>query len=106
MRVLVIDDEESAQDLMSAAMIRLGYDVWIASSGKEAIDLSNIKDFDLIFCDEVMGKISGFEVLRHCRETLRSQAEIVLMSDQASVEAATDAVQRGATDYIVKPFSI
>jgi two-component system response regulator AtoC len=53
-----------------------------------------------------MDGLSGFEVLKTFRGTLRSQAEIVLMTGQASVEAAIEAVQHGANDYICKPFSI
>jgi DNA-binding NtrC family response regulator len=54
----------------------------------------------------MMDGLTGFEVLKAFRGTLRSQAEIVLMTGQASVEAAIEAVQNGANDYICKPFSI
>jgi len=106
MRVLVVDDEDYIRELVMMAMVERGYDVKSASSGEEAVELATKCDFDLVFCDVVMHGLSGFDVLRSFHEHLRSEAEIVLMTGQASVEAAIDAVQRGANDYICKPFSI
>src|SRR5262245_54997050 len=106
MKVLVVDDEDAVRGLVKDAMADQGYQVWSASGGREAVDLGAEIDFDLVFCDVVMDGMSGFEVLKAFRGTLRSQAEIVLMTGQASVEAAIEAVQRGANDYICKPFSI
>ena len=106
MKILVVDDEDAVRELVRDAMVEQGYQVWIASSGRQALDLGDEIEFDLVFCDVVMDGMSGFEVLKTFRGTLRSQAEIVLMTGQASVEAAIEAVQHGANDYICKPFSI
>ena len=106
MKILVVDDEDPVRELVREAMLEQGYQVWGASSGREALELGAELDFDLIFCDVVMDGLSGFEVLEAFRGSLRSHAEIVLMTGQASVEAAIEAVQHGANDYICKPFSI
>src|SRR5437667_6731747 len=106
MKILIVDDEEPIRELVRAAMMDRGYQVWGAASGREAMDLAAEHDFDLVFSDVVMDGMNGFEVLRAFRGTLHSQAEIVLMTGQASVEAAIEAVQHGANDYICKPFSI
>jgi len=106
MKILVVDDEEGVRELVKAAMMEQGYQVWVAANGRHGLDLGGEFEFDLIFCDVVMDGMSGFEVLKGFRGTLRSEAEIVLMTGQASVEAAIEAVQRGANDYICKPFSI
>ena len=106
MRILVVDDEEYILELVSEAMVKQGYQVSRAASGREAIDLAALHDFDLIFCDVVMDDMTGFDVLRTLREKMGSKAEIILMTGQASVESAIEAVQRGANDYICKPFSI
>ena len=106
MRVLVVDDEDYVRDLVCTAMTGQGYQVWDAKSGREALQLAAERDFDLVFCDVVMEGMTGFEVLRAFKESLNSEAEIVLMTGQASVEAAIEAVQHGANDYICKPFSI
>jgi DNA-binding NtrC family response regulator len=106
MRILVVDDEKAILELVRAAMTDRGYQVCCAASGRQAMDLGAEHDFDLVFSDVVMEGMNGFEVLRAFRGTLHSQAEIVLMTGQASVEAAIEAVQHGANDYICKPFSI
>ncbi|HXU36363.1 MAG TPA: sigma-54 dependent transcriptional regulator [Blastocatellia bacterium] len=106
MKILVVDDEQPILELVRAAMADRGYQVCCAASGREAMDLGAEHDFDLVFSDVVMEGMNGFEVLRAFRGTLHSQAEIVLMTGQASVEAAIEAVQHGANDYICKPFSI
>ena len=106
MRVLVVDDDDFVRDLVCTAMTGRGYQVWDASSGRAALQLAAERDFDLVFCDVVMEGMSGFDVLRAFKESMNSETEIVLMTGQASVEAAIEAVQHGANDYICKPFSI
>jgi two-component system response regulator AtoC len=106
MRVLVIDDESYIRDLVSKAMVEQGCRVWTAASGEEALELVTDQDFDLIFCDVVMGGMNGLEVLKEMRKRVSPEAEIILMTGQASVETAIEAIQHGANDYICKPFSI
>ncbi|HKS42490.1 MAG TPA: sigma-54 dependent transcriptional regulator [Blastocatellia bacterium] len=106
MKVLVVDDEEMVRELVREAMEVQGYEAWAAASGRDALALGAENEFDLIFSDVVMDGLDGFDVLKGFRETLGSQAEIVLMTGQASVESAIEAVQHGANDYICKPFSI
>ncbi|HWP44237.1 MAG TPA: response regulator, partial [Blastocatellia bacterium] len=106
MRVLVVDDEDMVRDLVREAMTQQGYQVWAATGGREALELASEHEFDLVFCDVLMDGMSGFDVLKAFRQEMGSAAEIVLMTGQASVEAAIEAVQHGANDYICKPFSI
>src|SRR5262245_18559609 len=106
MKVLVVDDEEYVRELVSDAMAEQGYQVWSVASGEEALALGNEHDFDLVYCDVVMDQMSGFDVLKAFRKRMGSEAEIILMTGQASVESAIEAVQHGANDYICKPFSI
>jgi two-component system response regulator AtoC len=106
MKVLVVDDEDFVRELVCDAMAEQGYQIFAASSGNEALELASKYEFDLIFCDVVMDGLSGFDVLKAFRQNLKSEAEMVLMTGQASVESAIEAVQHGANDYICKPFSI
>jgi DNA-binding NtrC family response regulator len=106
MKVLVVDDENYVRELVTDAMTEQGFHVWSAASGREALNLGADQNFDLVFCDVVMDDLSGFDVLKAFRDRMGSGAEIILMTGQASVEAAIEAVQRGANDYICKPFSI
>lgn len=105
MKVLVIDDEEPIRELVKHALTERGYQVSCAAHGSEALMLADEIDFDLVFCDVVMPGLSGFDVLKAFRRS-GSRCEMVLMTGQASVEAAIEAVHNGANDYICKPFSI
>jgi two-component system response regulator AtoC len=106
MKILVVDDEPSIRELVTNAMLDRGYQVSAASNGNEAVELAAKSDFDLVFCDVVMDGLTGFDVLKSFQQKARSEAEFVLMTGQASVEAAIEAVQHGANDYICKPLSI
>lgn len=106
MKVLVVDDDQLVRELVREAMAEQGHQVSVAPDGAEALKLASEEEFDLVFCDVLMDGLSGFDVLKELREGLKSEAEIVLMTGQASVEAAIEAVQHGANDYICKPFSI
>jgi two-component system response regulator AtoC len=106
MKILVVDDEECVRAFISDALTEFGYKIYTAATGQEALALASERDFDLIFCDVMMEGLNGFNVLRTLRDSMESKAEIILMTGQASVEAAIEAVQRGANDYICKPFSV
>jgi len=106
MKILVVDDEDQVRELVRHAMAERGYEVWTAADGNEALAIARDHEFDLIFSDVFMPGLNGFALLKAFREQLHSKTEIVLMTGQASVEAAIEAVQYGANDYICKPFSI
>jgi DNA-binding NtrC family response regulator len=106
MKILVVDDESYVRDFVIAALSQRGYWVCGARDGREALDLVREIEFDLILCDVVMGEVSGFEVLKEVRGMGGRQPEVVLMTGHGSVEAALEAVQCGADDYICKPFSV
>ena len=105
MKILVVDDEPQVCGLVTAAFSQNGHQAVVASSGEEALELTAGQEFDLILCDVMMGGMSGFDVLRELRR-VNTETEIVLMTGQASVESAMDAVMHGANDYICKPFSL
>jgi DNA-binding NtrC family response regulator len=107
MKILVVDDEDLVRELVTDAMAARGYKVKSAASGHEAIRIAETeRDFDLVVCDVAMDGLNGFDVLKQFRERLKSNADIVLMTGQASVDAAIQAVQSGASDYLCKPFTI
>ncbi|HXG68519.1 MAG TPA: sigma-54 dependent transcriptional regulator [Blastocatellia bacterium] len=106
MKVLVVDDEALVRRLVRDALSDQGYEIQEAASGQEALELAAEHQFDLVFCDVMMDGLSGFDVLKTLRGRMDSQAEIILMTGNASVEAAIKAVQQGASDYICKPLEV
>ena len=106
MHVLVIDDEQGIRQVVCRAMTAQGYDCESAADGAAALELAARQRFDLVFCDVMMEGMSGLDVLRRLRAGQNFDGEIVIMTAQASVEAAIEAVQAGADDYISKPFNL
>lgn len=106
MRVLIVDDHVHIRKAMVKIFLSSGVStIEDASSGSEAIQLLNSKQFDLVLCDLYMPGISGFEVIHHIRtRDLRSDVPVVVVSGEANRADIVKAYEHGASDYILKPF--
>jgi len=102
-KILVVDDEKDITRVLEFLLSGEGYLVESALSGEEAIELLRKKDFDIVLTDLKMDKIDGIGVLEEAKR-LNPDINVVLMTAYASVESAVDAMKKGASDYIVKPF--
>jgi CheY-like chemotaxis protein len=101
-RVLVVDDKDTMVKLL-ARVLSTEFDVTTAADGTRALGLIASQPFDVIISDIRMPGADGMAVLR---ETHRVQpdAEVILMTAFATVQAAVDAMKQGAYDYLQKPF--
>ena len=106
MKVLIVDDEAIVRAMVRDSLNNREYEIYEAESGRRALTLSSEHQFDLIFCDVMMDGMSGFEVLDVLRKNFDPQTEIILMTGNASVDAAVKAVQSGASDYVCKPLAV
>ena len=104
-RIFVVDDEESMCNFMAIMLQKEGYDVKTSQSGRTAVDEIVAGNFDLVIADLMMPEMSGLELLDEIRKNKSDQGFIV-MTAYASVETAIEAMKRGASDYITKPFKI
>jgi two-component system response regulator AtoC len=105
LQALVIDDEEGVRHFVSDVLRDDGWHVSEAETVERAYEQLREQRWALVFCDVVLGKESGYEVLqRFTRE--QPQAQVVLMTGHGSAAGALDAVAFGAYDYLLKPFSI
>jgi len=102
-RVLVVDDEESLVETLTVLLKREGFGVISALSGHEAIDKLDDKP-DVVLTDIRMPQVSGIDVLAEARER-HPDIPVVLMTAQASLRSAIDAVNAGAFYYVQKPFT-
>ncbi len=103
--VLVVDDEPSLREMLRIVLRRDGYQVTIASSGREALELLARGQFDLVISDIRMGEVGGVEVLRAAKSANRDTV-VFMMTAFASTETAVEAMRLGAVDYFTKPFSV
>ena len=104
MRILVVDDELGLRQTVCAILGGEGYGVAAAPDGESALVELEREDADIVLCDVRMPGIDGLEFLERYRRTGRGRALIIMMSAYGDDEAAISAMQRGAYDYIAKPF--
>jgi two-component system nitrogen regulation response regulator GlnG len=104
-RILVADDEESMRWVLSKALRKKGYTVDLARDGDEALRLIQTASYDLAILDIKMPGISGLDLLEKARE-VRSDLLMVIMTAEASMRNAVEAMKRGAYDYLTKPFDL
>lgn len=102
-KILVVDDERDICRALDFILKADGYNVVTALSGEEAIKKIEAEHFDVVLTDLKMERIDGMAVLEKTKE-LSSDTAVIIMTAFASVESAVDAMKKGASDYIVKPF--
>ncbi len=104
-RILVADDEESMRWVLSKALRKKGFAVDLAKDGDEALEMILADGYDLAILDIKMPGITGLDLLDRVRET-KSDLLMVIMTAEASMKNAVEAMKRGAYDYITKPFDL
>jgi DNA-binding response OmpR family regulator len=103
-RILLVDDEQSVQKLLSYPLRKEGYEVVPAMDGQEALERCRGQSFDLIVLDVMLPKVDGFDVCRQIRA--QSSVPIIMLTAKAEVFDKVLGLELGADDYITKPFSI
>ena len=103
-RILLVDDEQSVQTLLSYPLRKDGYEVISARDGQEAMQRFAEGRFDLVILDLMLPKLDGVEVCRQLRS--RSQVPIIMLTAKGSETDKVAGLEVGADDYITKPFSM
>src|SRR5215207_5594083 len=103
-RILLVDDEQPIQTLLSFPLQRDGYDVVQASDGREALNRFSEQAFDLVVLDVMMPRMDGLEVCRRLRA--RSSVPIIMLTAKSEEIDKVLGLELGADDYITKPFSM
>jgi DNA-binding NtrC family response regulator len=103
--VLVVDDEPKVRSLIAQILEKDGWKVTKCASAEEAIELIPVYPWQLVFCDVVLGKTDGYEVLRQFSKEC-PKAQFILMTGHGSAAGALDATAIGAHDYLAKPFRV
>lgn len=104
-RILVADDEESIRWVLAKALKQKGFSVDLANDGRHALELIKDNRYDLAILDIKMPGINGLDLLDKVRE-LNNDLLVVIMTAEASMKNAVEAMKRGAYDYITKPFDL
>src|SRR5213080_2832758 len=103
-RILLADDEQAIQTLLSYPLQKEGYEVVHASDGREALARFSERPVDLVVLDVMLPRVDGLEVCRRLRE--RSTVPIIMLTAKAEEIDKVLGLELGADDYITKPFSL
>jgi len=103
-RILLVDDEQAVQKLLTYPLRKEGYEVVEARDGQEALDRFGEERFDLVVLDIMLPKLDGIEVCRRLRT--RSQVPIIMLTAKGDEVDKVAGLEMGADDYITKPFSV
>lgn len=103
-KVLVVDDNPDAVNILMTVLKRGGYTVEIARNGSEALQKINEENPELILLDIMMPKMNGFEVCKAVKSDSKTRHITVLMiTGKTDTESRAEGLRLGATDYLVKP---
>jgi DNA-binding NtrC family response regulator len=102
--ILVVEDDPNVGESIRLLLKKRGYEILLASNGKEALSLFRQETVDLIITDLVMPKMDGIELLEEVKH-LRPETEVVVISAQGTIEKAVQAMKWGAFDFIEKPIN-
>jgi DNA-binding response OmpR family regulator len=103
-RVLLVEDEAAMADALRAGLTREGFAVDVADNGTDGLFQATEVDYDVVVLDLMLPELSGYEVLRRLRAAQRWTPVLVLTAKDGEHDIG-DALDLGADDYLVKPFS-
>ena len=101
--ILVVDDERNYTLILAAVLEDAGFEALTANSGPEALDILSQSDVDLVVTDMKMPSMDGIELLEQIKKG-DADLPVIMMTAHGTVEKAVEAMQKGAYNYILKPF--
>ncbi|KHF40000.1 response regulator transcription factor [Halalkalibacter okhensis] len=101
--LLIVDDEIQMQKLIAVCLNAENYQIEVASSGEEAINLINQRNYDLLLLDVMMPIMNGYDVLRRLEQE-DSAIPVILLTALGETDDVVKGLNLGADDYITKPF--
>lgn len=107
LKILVVDDSSTMRRILRMSLARCGYsDVEEAGDGNEGLALCQTKSFDLIMTDWNMPNMDGLQMILQLRAMpAYANVPIVMVTTEGAKDDVIEALTRGATSYIVKPFT-
>ena len=104
-RVLVVDDDEGNRDIIARLLQSEPYEMLLASSGDEALEILHKQNIDLLLLDVLMPGMDGIAVLRRLREDPAcTDVPVIMLSGVDQINSVITCLELGARDYLSKPF--
>jgi len=102
--ILLVDDEANVRTVFSDVLKRAGYRVKAVEDGHKAVKEVEEKTYNLALVDLRMPKMDGIEVLENIKKK-KPEIPVIIYTGYGSVTTAVEAMRKGASDYLNKPFS-
>ncbi|RLB61855.1 MAG: hypothetical protein DRH08_13300 [Deltaproteobacteria bacterium] len=104
-KILIVDDDMELRGNLSDVLQDAGYTTVEALNGQAALNILDSEDFTLVLLDMVMPGMNGIDTLTALKHR-KPQIKVIMITAFATVQNAVNAIQRGASDYVTKPFKI
>jgi len=104
-RLLVVDDDYSIRTIMQEAFSEKKYNVKVCESGEQALNIIKKQEFDLVITDLMMDGISGLQLMEDALK-IQENLGFLIITAYGTIKTAVEALQKGAYDFVTKPFSI
>ena len=105
MKILIADDDEKLTKILKRELSEEGYEVDSAESGLRTMGLLESDEYDVLLLDLSMPGLGGMDVLKRIK-TLDFSTEVIILTGNATVPTAVEAMKLGAYDYLTKPFKL
>jgi DNA-binding NtrC family response regulator len=102
-KILIVDDNESLRYTLENVLEEAGFSTKAVEDGPKAIEEAKTKAYDLIICDMKLPKMDGMQILKEIRK-VDPDVPFVILTAFGDIKNAVDAMKKGATDYLTKPF--
>ncbi len=105
MQVLVVEDERSQREMLAEFLRKEGHQVVEAPDGEGALDLIRGGSFEVVILDQKLPGMSGIQVLEEAKR-IQPELDVLMVTAYGTIEAAVEAMKKGAFDYITKPIDL
>ena len=103
--ILIVDDEPEIRKFLRRIITKMGYEVFEAGNGTEAVEIFNNNEVSLSFVDINMPEMDGIEYLETIKE-IKSEAIVIIMTGFPSADTILKTIEDDGYTYITKPFQV
>lgn len=100
-KILLVDDDENLRKMYSEVFVLKGYEVFLASNGKDGLNLALKKNPDIILLDILMPKMDGFSFLENLKKK-KPHIPVAVLTNMTNQSDKEEALKLGANDYLMK----
>ncbi len=104
-KILVVEDDKPIRELVVFHAAKEGYAVQAVADGRQAVDLLDREQFDLVILDLMLPELDGIEVCKHIRNRFGYSVYVLMLTAKGEEVDRIIGLEMGADDYVVKPFS-